>query len=89
MDYKAMKIGDIVNWCVANKQVDWLKKISETTYPVLTKDGEPVLDKKGNPKIRKISFIEIKLAFVEKFMPEIAPEKKPKKPTMYEIIANL
>ena len=89
MDYKAMKLPDIVNWCVANKQVNWLKEISKTTYPVLTKDGEPVLDKKGNPKTRKISFIEIKLAFVEKFMPEIAPEKKPKKPSMYEIIANL
>lgn len=89
MDYKVMKLPDIVDWCVAHKQVNWLKEISKTTYPVLTKDGEPVLDKKGNPKTRKISFIEIKLAFVEKFMPEIAPEKKPKKPSMYEIIENL
>lgn len=38
---------------------------------------------------RKISFIELKLQFCKKFMPEILPAGKPKKPSMYERIANL
>lgn len=77
MDFKTMKIEDIINWCVENKQVEWLKEIAAKTFP--TKDGGE----------RNITFIEIKLAFVDKFMPEIAPMRKPKKPTMYELIANL
>lgn len=72
-----MKLGDIVNWCVNNKQVDWLKATAALTYT--TKDG----------KTRKITFIELKKAFVEKFMPEIAPKAKKKEPTMFEIIAAL
>ena len=89
MDYKTMKVDDIINWCVANDQVKWLKQISATEYPVLTKDGEPVLNKKGKPKTRKITFIEIKLAFAKKFMPDIIPVALPKDPTMFEKIAKL
>ena len=77
MDYKKMKIDDIINWCVEHEQTKWLKKIAATTYP--TEDG----------KERNISFIEIKLAFCQKFMPDIIPEAKPKKPTMYEKIKAL
>lgn len=40
-------------------------------------------------KNNKITFIALKRAFVDKFMPEIAPKAKPKKPTMVDIIANL
>jgi hypothetical protein len=40
-------------------------------------------------KGKKISFIELKLAFCRQFMPEILPAAKPKKPSMYDRIANL
>lgn len=77
MDYKSMKIEDIMAWCVANKQVAWLKEEAAKTFP--TADG----------KERKITFVELKLDFVRKFMPEIAPKAKEKKPTMFELIAAL
>lgn len=76
MNYKDMKIEDIIAWCQANKQTDWLKAQATKTF---TKDG----------KERKITFIELKLAFVKEFMPEIAPKAQPKKPSMYELIAKL
>ena len=74
MDYKSMKFEDIVNWCKENNEVNWLKDI--------------VADFEAKNE-RKITFIELKRAFVEKFMPEIAPAKKVKKPSMYDIIASL
>lgn len=80
MDYKKMTFNDIVEWCKANNQVEWLKKKVET--PVEDKD------KDGNEFKRDISFIEIKRDFAEKFMPEIAP-KKTKKPSMKDIVAAL
>ena len=77
MNYKDMKIEDIIDWCTKNKEVAWLKETAAKTYE--TKDG----------KKRNISFIELKLEFVKKFMPEIAPKAQAKKPTMYELIAKL
>lgn len=77
MNYKDMKIEDIIEWCKANKQVDWLKDTAAKTFT--TKEG----------KTRNITFIELKLAFVKEFMPEIAPKAKPKKPSMFELIAKL
>lgn len=96
MDYKNMSIEDIIAWCQANNQVAWLKetaakKVEYKVYPrVKNEEGKLVVDKSAEPKIemRPISFIQIKIAFVEKFMPEIAP-KKTKKPTMYDLIAAL
>lgn len=76
MDFKTMKIEDIIEWCKANNQVAWLKETAAKTFP--TENGT-----------RQITFIEIKMAFAKKFMPEIMPVGKPKKPTMYELIANL
>lgn len=81
MDYQSMKIEDIINWCKANNQTEWLKATAKKTYPVIDKDG--------NTKTRKISFIELKLAFVNEFMQEIAPKAKEKKPSMYDLIASL
>ena len=77
MNYKTMKIDDIIKWCKDNNQVEWLKEIASKTF---TND---------EGKERRISFIEIKNAFATKFMPEIMPEKKDKKPSMYELIASL
>lgn len=96
MDFKKMDINDIINWCVANNQVAWLKaKMSEKhpckVYPKVEKDGKKVVDKTATPKeeMRPITFIQVKTDFVNKFMPEIAPKKKEKKPTMYELVAAL
>lgn len=77
MNYKGMNIEDIIAWCQENKEVAWLKETAAKTYK--TEDG----------KERKISFIELKLEFVKKFMPEIAPKAQAKQPSMYDRIANL
>lgn len=83
MDYKKMKIEDIIAWCKENNQVDWLKEIAKKTYPATNK-------KTGETFERKISFIEIKNEFVAKFMPELAPKAtKPKKPSMWDMIDAL
>lgn len=108
MDYKKMKIDDIINWCVENNQIEWLKAISAETvevkvYPKMKGvDGKPLRDVNGHfifnraaePMIdvRPISFFQIKEAFVNKFMPEIKPEKKtPEKkgPNMFDRINAL
>ena len=77
MDYKKMTINDIIDWCKANNEVEWLKAEVNKT---ITKDG----------KTRDITFIEIKKDFATKFMPEILPvPTKAKKPTMKDLIAAL
>lgn len=96
MEYAKIKIGDIINWCVANNQTAWLKEEVKKTvpckvYPKVEKDGKKVADKNAEPTIemRPITFIQIRNNFVDKFMPEIKPPKKEKQPTMYELIAAL
>ena len=91
-----MNINDIINWCVANKQTDWLKAeaaklVPCKVYPKVLKDGKKVADKSAKPTVemRPISFIQLKTNFVNTFMPEIAPKKKESKPTMYELIKAL
>lgn len=95
MEYKDMKINDIINWCVANNQVAWLKaeaakKVPCKVYPKVEKDGKKVVDKTAEPKIeqRPITFIQIKNNFVRQFMPELLP-KKEKQATMYDLINAL
>ena len=77
MDYMKINSDYIIDWCVKNGEVAWLKATAAKKFP--TEDG----------KERSISFVELKLAFVEKFMPEIAPQKKEKKPSMFDRIAAL
>ena len=77
MDYKKLNIDDIINWCVANNQVDWLK--AEASRKFRNEDGTE----------RAITFIEIKRDFAKKFMPEIMPKSKEKKPSMFEKIKAL
>lgn len=101
LDFQTMKIEHIIEWCKEHKEVEWLKataakKTECKVYPrkkVTNANGKvvSVADKSKEPKIemRNISFIEIKQAFCEKFMPELLPEAKEKKPSMYDIIAAL
>lgn len=96
MDYKTMNIEDIINWCKENNQVAWLKAeaakmVDYKVYPkVKGEDGKLKVDKSQPYTIEKrpVSFMQIKLAFVNKFMPEIAP-KATKKKSMYDLIAEL
>lgn len=99
MNYKDMKIEDIIQWCQENgkDKVDWLKKTAakQVEYKVYPRykgeDGKMHTDKKAEPKIemRNISFIQLKLEFVKEFMADIAPKAQPKKPSMYDRIKNL
>lgn len=82
MDPKKMNLDDIIEWCKANNEIAWLKETAAKTYPVKDDEGN-VYDE------RQITFIELKFAFINKFMPELAPKKKEKKLTMYEIIDTL
>lgn len=69
------KFEDIVDWCKANNKVDWLKDITADYL-------------EANEK--KMSFLELRLAFYREFFPELAPKaSKAKKPSMYDIIASL
>lgn len=76
MDYKKMTLDDIIAWCKANNQVEWLKATAAKTFP--TEEGT-----------RKITFIEIKRAFAAMFMPEIMPKAEPKQPSMWDRINAL
>jgi hypothetical protein len=78
MEYRDIKVDDIINWCVKHNETEWLKRTADKVIP--NKDGE------GE---HRITFIELKLEFVKKFMPEIAPESKPKRPSMYDRIKAL
>lgn len=89
-------IDYIIDYCKEHDEVKWLKATAAETieckvYPRIKKDGKSVADKSQEPKIetRPVSFIQIRNAFTEKFMPEFAPKRKPKAPTMYDRIASL
>ena len=73
MDYKKMKMENIIEWCVEHKEVNWLKEVAL----------------KENAEGKLPSFFQIRKAFCLKFMPEIMPTAAPKKPTMYDLIAAL
>lgn len=73
---KNINFDFIVNYCVRNGEVEWLKQCSHEPVPV---------DKNGNE--RRKSFIEIRSEFIEHFFPEL--KAKPKKPTIYDIIDSL
>lgn len=96
MDFRTMTINDIIEWCKANNQVAWLKaeaarQMPCKIYPRVEVDGKKVVDKNAQPTIemRPITFIQIKTDFVNQFMPEIAPQKKALKPSMYDLIKAL
>lgn len=84
--FDAIKLDDIIKYCQENKQVKWLKELTAEKVPAFETNEEkvkvPVLDEEGNQVMRDKTFIEIKIAFVDKFMPEVAPLRKPKKNTL-------
>lgn len=92
MDFKTMNIDDIIAWCKENNQVEWLKAeaAKKTTKKIYPKGADGKKDKTATPTLvsQPITFVEIKMDFVNKFMPEIAP-KKQHKANMFERIAAL
>ena len=101
MDFKSMKIEDIINWCKENNKVDWLKaeiqkteKVERHTgkVKVVNEDGKTVtkVDKNSPVEVKeeRISFITLKYNFCKEFMPELI-KKEDKKPSMYDLIMGL
>lgn len=98
---KDISLDDIIEWCQTHNQVEWLKATASKTverkiYPTITytgKDGKEhtKMDKKAEPlrvEKAKISYVQIKFAFIKKFFPEFAAEKEVKE-SMWDRIANL
>lgn len=96
MDFKTVKFPAIMEWCAENNQLDWLEakvneKVMVKVYPKVKGDkGRLVSDKSQTPKEVEapISYVAVKRAFFEKFMPEKLPKKKSKNPTMIEQLAS-
>lgn len=97
--YKDWKIDDIIAWCQANNQVEWLKttaakQIKRDIYPKvehISKSGRHtfVMDKNAAPigtETTAITFVELKKEFIETFFEK---KEKPKAVTMYDRIAAL
>ena len=79
MDYKTCKMDDIINYCVKHDEVEWLKETCAMTFST----------DKNRKGTRKITAMEVKQAFFQKYMPEKMPKAKPKKPSFYERVAAL
>ncbi len=90
---------EIAEWCVANKQVKWLKaeeakKVKVKVYPKVesvSRNGKKSWQyDKTKPYMieeKDISFIELKQNFLEKF--GFKEPKKEKKPTFHDLIKAL
>ncbi len=97
-NYKDWELPDIIEWCQANGKVDWLKaeaakKVERKVYPKVesvSKSGKKSWKQdKTQPytvELVPISFVELKSNFISTF---IDTEPKPKKQSMYDIIAAL
>ena len=105
-EFLKIELDDIIEYCQANDEVKWLKdtaakKVDVKVYPKkkvtrVREDGttyKTMVADKNQPytlEKKEITFIQLRYAFCEKFMPEIVPEpKKEKKPTMWDRIASL
>lgn len=87
----------------ANKEVEFKiypNKLNKDGLPltrtyISKKDGKShtaiVKDKDAKPTIEKqrITFVQLKYNFCEKFMPELLPVAKKKEKTFYDLIAEL
>lgn len=101
LTYEDMTIDDIIKWCQDNNEVAWLKAKAQEQREYKVYPKKVVIDEKTGKEKRKadkskpyhiekrpISYIQIKIDFVDKFMPEIAPERK-EKLSMYDRIMAL
>lgn len=92
----------IVNYCDEHNELEWLaaetsRQAEQKEYPKkkvteVNEAGEVVektiADKSQEPimVMKPITFVQVKADFIDKFMPELKAAKKPKKPTMFDIV---
>lgn len=100
--FKDWNLKDIIAYCKEHNETEWLKatakkKVAVKVYPRIQvvkvkEDGTEYLasvaDKSVKPKteMRRISFVQLKTEFLEKF--DLLP-KTVKEPDMYDIIDAL
>lgn len=84
LTYRGLNFEDVIKWCQENNQIEWLKAEVDKVIPVegVTSKGKP-------KKARKISLLEVMKNFVEKFRPELIPDKKDKKETFRDLVKKL
>lgn len=76
-DIKELKFEMIFEYCKRNiADLEWLQNTMNPKEPA-AEDG----------KTKKPTFIQLRKAFAEKYMPHLIPEKKEPKPTMYELVS--
>lgn len=92
---KDLTAQNIIDWCVANNEVAWLKetcakKYEYKSYPKVRIDGKLKADKTQAPVVKegKITFVQLKSFFISKYFPEAA-KGGAKKESFIDIIANL
>lgn len=86
-NYKTLSFKEMVEYIEKNAPQDkkWFKSIA---YDVVKdKDGNIVLDKNGKDKL-KYSHLRAKREFCKKYMPEIIPVAKEKKPNVSDILKD-
>lgn len=96
MDFKNVKIEDVINWCKENGQVKWLKEtaskqVEQKRYPrVKGADGKYHADKTAEPHIviTPITTFQVITEWRRKFFPESFTGKE-KKPTFHDLIKEL
>ena len=97
---KAITQEFILNYCVKNGKVDWLKnernaEVEYDKYPLSDKPvnegGRRKQDKSKTPEKAKrhYTFLEIKQHFIKEFYPELVPAKAPKKKAFFDLIDEL
>jgi len=67
----------------------WLKELASSKIVIKDENEKIVKDENGNDKERDITFLEIRNEFAKKYMSEIVPKSKPKKPTMKKMLESL
>lgn len=85
MEKDAITLKDITfdfieKYCEENDRADWLNIVFEDVE-VKTKEGET--------KIKPISFLQVRNAFVKEFFPELIQPAKPKKLSMRDRVRAL
>ncbi len=88
--YEKLTIDDVINWCVENNQVSWLKTTAEQEveikeYPkksVVLENGKTVkrADRSAEPVMKKVKmpFTMLKHEFCKKFFPDKLPTEAAK-----------
>lgn len=96
-----LTLEDIISYCKLNNKVEWLKatakkKVTIKVYPRTTYTDEngknrTKADKSQEPTEKEvpIPFTMLREEFITECMPEVKKPKKPKKLSMYDIIAAL